>query len=31
MIIREALADMGMEAAPSVFGFKEVMTDEARA
>lgn len=30
MIIREALADLGMEATPSVFGFKEVADQEAR-
>jgi DNA-binding transcriptional regulator YdaS (Cro superfamily) len=31
MIIRDALAALGKEAAPSVFGFKELATSEARA
>jgi hypothetical protein len=30
MIVRDALAALGKEAAPSVFGFKETATAEAR-
>lgn len=30
MIVRDALAARGKEAAPSVFGFKEAVTEEAR-
>ena len=30
MIVRDALAALGKEAAPSVFGFKEAATNEAR-
>jgi hypothetical protein len=30
MIVRDALAAMGKEAAPSVFGFKEAETTEGR-
>jgi hypothetical protein len=30
MVVREALAALGKEASPSVFGFKEAVTEEAR-
>lgn len=31
LLVRDALAGLGKEAAPSVFGFKEPVADEARA